>query len=302
MLAEIAKLGFEKRRRRRRDEHLAAVAHRGDACRSVDIRSDVSLLGEERRPRVQPDAEEDRPMRERLRDRLCRGKRPGAVGKARKKASPCVSTSTPPLATQISRTTRLCSASASAYRFAPSLCRSLVEPSTSEKRNVTVPVGRSDLTREIIPLGRISRLDPRLTAESRFSHLPTVYQDGPELHGLRRTPMWLQHLKRRRSRVVRASRSLTAMKALDGAAHAHDSPEAARQTTGHRIPSAPVRSAENGGSAAIGRRGTQACAQVSAVVPREQGRRHIDRGDRRLDRPHSNPPPCPLPSPRIPQG
>src|SRR6266508_5701413 len=39
-----------------------------------------------------------------------------------------------------------------------------------------------------------------------------------------------------------------AMKALDGAAHAHDSPEAARQTTSHRIPSAPVRSAENGGS------------------------------------------------------
>jgi hypothetical protein len=86
---------------------------------------------------------------------------------------------------------------------------------------------------------------------------------------------WLQRVKRRRSRVVRASLALTAMKALDGAAHAHHSPEAARQTTSHRIPSAPVRSAGNGGSAGIGCRGTQAGTQVSAVVRRAASARVV---------------------------
>jgi hypothetical protein len=65
------------------------------------------------------------------------------------------------------------------------------------------------------------------------------------------------------------------MKASDGAAHAHDSPEAARQTTRHRIASAPVRSAENGGSAGIGCRGTQARVQVSAVVRRAASARVV---------------------------
>jgi hypothetical protein len=62
------------------------------------------------------------------------------------------------------------------------------------------------------------------------------------------------------------------MKALDGAVHAHDSPEAARQTTRHRIPSAPVLSAENGGSAGIGCRGTQARAPRLARWCGEQRR------------------------------
>src|SRR5437588_11698205 len=68
---------------------------------------------------------------------------PGAVGKAMKKASPCVSTSAPPCRAQAALTTRRCSARASAYASDPSSWRSLVEPSTSVKRNVTVPVGRS---------------------------------------------------------------------------------------------------------------------------------------------------------------
>ena len=71
---------------------------------------------------------------------------PGADGNATKKASPCGSTSTPPLAAHASRTTRRCSASASAYASAASSRRSLVDPSTSVKRKVTVPVGRSDRT------------------------------------------------------------------------------------------------------------------------------------------------------------
>src|SRR5690242_9317460 len=79
------------------------------------------------------------------RSAICRAasSAPGAVGRATKNASPCVSTSTPPCAAHTSRTTRRCSASASAYRSAPSSRRSFVEPSTSVKRKVTVPVGRS---------------------------------------------------------------------------------------------------------------------------------------------------------------
>ena len=56
--------------------------------------------------------------------------------------------------------TRRCSASASAYASAPSSCRSLVEPSTSVKRKVTVPVGRSSRTRRDHPPQRSSRLAP----------------------------------------------------------------------------------------------------------------------------------------------
>ncbi len=66
---------------------------------------------------------------------------PGAVGKATKKASPWVSTSTPPFAVQAARMSRRCSARAAAYPSLPSSCRSLVEPSTSVNRKVTVPDG-----------------------------------------------------------------------------------------------------------------------------------------------------------------
>src|SRR5712691_2556889 len=70
----------------------------------------------------------------------------GAVGKATKKASPCVSTSTPPWAPKDSRRMRRCSPSPCAYSSAPSSYKSLDEPSTSVKRKVTVPEGRSRRT------------------------------------------------------------------------------------------------------------------------------------------------------------
>src|SRR5439155_12244861 len=68
---------------------------------------------------------------------------PGAVGKATKNASPCVSTSTPPWRPNASRNVRRCSVSAAAYPVAPRSCSNLVEPSMSLKRNVTVPLGRA---------------------------------------------------------------------------------------------------------------------------------------------------------------
>lgn len=61
---------------------------------------------------------------------------------ATKKASPCVSTSTPECLVNASRRALLCSPSRSAYR-GPSSWRSLVDPSTSVKRRVTVPAGSS---------------------------------------------------------------------------------------------------------------------------------------------------------------
>src|SRR5205814_7770290 len=48
------------------------------------------------------------------------------------------------------RRTRRCSASASAYDWAPSSCRSFVDLSTSVKRNVTVPAGSSRMLRSIL--------------------------------------------------------------------------------------------------------------------------------------------------------
>src|SRR5262245_36323389 len=66
----------------------------------------------------------------------------GADGKATKNESPCVSTSTPRWRSTAPRTARRCSPSACAYWSGPSSRRSTVEPSTSVKRNVTVPVGR----------------------------------------------------------------------------------------------------------------------------------------------------------------
>ena len=71
----------------------------------------------------------------------------GARANARRNASPCVSTSTPPSDTHASRTIRRWSSSATAYLSGPSSSSSRVDPSTSVNRNVTVPEGRSARTR-----------------------------------------------------------------------------------------------------------------------------------------------------------
>jgi hypothetical protein len=65
-----------------------------------------------------------------------------ALVNATKNASPWVSTSIPVWRANASLSARRCSARSSAY-FAPCSWRSLVAPSTSVKRNVTVPLGSS---------------------------------------------------------------------------------------------------------------------------------------------------------------
>ena len=150
-----ARRGRGARRRRRasavaaRDEHLAAVAGRRDPRGHVDVLADVALVGHERRAGVQADAHADRAGRERLRDSRRRRERARrASGRRRRTRRPACPPRRRRGARSASRITRRCSASASAYASAPSSCSSLVEPSTSVKRNVTVPVGRSRARRD----------------------------------------------------------------------------------------------------------------------------------------------------------
>ena len=102
----------------------------------------------------------------------------GAVRNATKKASPCVSTSTPLCAPNASRRMRRCSASAFAYSAVPSSWSSFVEPSTSVKRKVTVPDGRLRRTDVIMPArARLS------IATRRVLGRPLEYADVGALNG-----------------------------------------------------------------------------------------------------------------------
>ena len=201
MLAELDEaVGPDERCCRRGDEHLPAVSNRCDACRSVHVVSDIALVGDERRPSVQADSHVDRAGRQRLRERGCSRESARRGRNAKKKASPWVSTSTPPAAVHASRMTRRCSASASAYATAPRSCRSFVEPSTSVKRNVTVPVGRSSRTRRDHPPARSRR--PVMRSRLERALLP-----GPvcgNVSELRRSPTVYPCGKRRRLAALNA--------------------------------------------------------------------------------------------------
>jgi len=64
VFAEVVQLGVDQRRRRGRDDHLAAVGRRRDARGPVNIVADVALSGQERRAGVDTDANRDRPARD----------------------------------------------------------------------------------------------------------------------------------------------------------------------------------------------------------------------------------------------
>jgi hypothetical protein len=115
MLAEVAQaVGAHEHGRRRRHEHLPTMPSGGDARCPVNVATDISLLRQERRPGVQADAHGDRAGGRASLNADAASIAPGAVGKAKKKASPWVSTSTPPPAVHAARIARRCSASASA--------------------------------------------------------------------------------------------------------------------------------------------------------------------------------------------
>jgi hypothetical protein len=143
MLAKVRQLPVDKRARRLRNEHLAAVTGGGDPRREVDVLADITLAADVRAPRVQAHAHADR----------TRGQRPLALaggldrlGRRRERIKKCV-----PLCVDLHaavpgarpRSSRRCSASASSYPSAPSSLRRRVEPSISVKSKVTVPVGSS---------------------------------------------------------------------------------------------------------------------------------------------------------------
>jgi hypothetical protein len=60
VLAEVGQLALDKRARRLREEHLAAVPGGGDPRRQVDVRADVALPAAVRAPRVQAHPHPDR--------------------------------------------------------------------------------------------------------------------------------------------------------------------------------------------------------------------------------------------------
>jgi hypothetical protein len=115
MRAEVAESGrVEESGGRRADEDLAAVAGGGDARRTMDIRADVALLGQQRRAGVETDANADWSGAQRLGGFARCRQRAGGGGKGDEEASPWVSTSTPPWRSKASRRRRRWVASASA--------------------------------------------------------------------------------------------------------------------------------------------------------------------------------------------
>jgi hypothetical protein len=52
MLTQTRDRGLDELRRRGGDEHLSAMSGRSDAGGTVDVSTDITLLGQERRSRV----------------------------------------------------------------------------------------------------------------------------------------------------------------------------------------------------------------------------------------------------------
>ena len=75
MLAEVAEVRIEKRRRRRRDKYLPSMAGSGNPRRSMNVLPDIALLGHERRARVKADPYADRARGEGVNQLGCSGKR-----------------------------------------------------------------------------------------------------------------------------------------------------------------------------------------------------------------------------------
>ena len=142
VLAQIPQLLVDERRGRSRDEDLPAVAGRGDSGGAMDVGADVTLGGDKRRAVWMPirtgiasaswasraAATASAPRRRRRRRR-----RPACRPRRRRGA----------------RTPRAEHAGVRrglGVALGPSSCSSFVDPSTSVKRNVTVPVGREPST------------------------------------------------------------------------------------------------------------------------------------------------------------
>ena len=147
VLAEVADLGIalEQTPGRLGEDDLPPVRRRRDPCRAMDVDADVALVGDAAAPRCGCPCERGsgRPPSA-SRAAAAAATASAARANATKKASPWVSTSTPSCLVNAPLSAVRCSARRSAYP-APCSWRSRVEPSTSVKRKVTVPVGSSGL-------------------------------------------------------------------------------------------------------------------------------------------------------------
>ncbi len=115
VLAQVAhRRGIDQPRRRGGDERLPAVAARRDPRSAVHIDADVALVRENGVPLWMPIRTLIGPPASRSVAAPAAAMAPGAVGKATKNASPCVSTSTPPFSANASRRMTRWAASASA--------------------------------------------------------------------------------------------------------------------------------------------------------------------------------------------
>ena len=114
VLAEVCEPELDELSRRGRDEHLPAVARRGDAGGAVDVAADIALVGEKRCPCVQTDPHADRSGGERLGQPARRGERARRGRKGEEERIALRVHLDAVVAAQASRIRRRCSASASA--------------------------------------------------------------------------------------------------------------------------------------------------------------------------------------------
>ena len=169
VLAKVAQpISADEIARRLRDQDLTAMTGGRDARRPVDVDAHIPLLGEQRLPVCRPIRTPSRPELRASCASPAAASASFARPNATKNASPCVSTSTPPCRANASRNTRRCSSSTSAYA-SPNSCSNFVDPSTSVKRNVTVPEGRSRRTGVMIARHRVY-----VTGDGRWCASPST--------------------------------------------------------------------------------------------------------------------------------
>jgi hypothetical protein len=114
MLAEVCELeAYEHVTRRLAHDDLTAVPRGGDAGGEVHLLADVALAAETRLAVCKPTRTRIGPAASARVISEAAVRAPGAVGTAKKKASPYVSTSTPPVCCAGPRIRRRCSVSAS---------------------------------------------------------------------------------------------------------------------------------------------------------------------------------------------
>ena len=96
LLSEVPEFDLDQAGRRIGENCLATMRRRADACRPVDIDTDIALVGQERLARVDADADAHLAGGQRGLSLLSCRQSIGGFRERVKEGIPCVSTSTPP--------------------------------------------------------------------------------------------------------------------------------------------------------------------------------------------------------------